>query len=344
MSIKALQDYTFYSKYAKHIPDLQRRETWKETVNRVFGMHAIKYKDEISANPELAELIEFTKKAVLQKKVLGSQRALQFGGDPILSKNERLYNCVSTHVNRPRVFQECMFLLLCGCGAGFSVQKHHIAQLPPVQSRTKGKKTHVIVDSVEGWADAVGVLISSYVTKDHPFPEYAGYEIEFDFSLIREKGAPISWGGKAPGPDGLRNSLSKSASVLDRAIGNNKGPVIPQSIDYYDIVMHCSDAVISGGIRRCLPDYYEVQMADESWKPITDVAVDDEILYQGKIYPVLNTFNNGVQDLVKINTPDGYHVSTPEHKWLMYDKESKDIVWVQAKDIIPNRHCFAKSK
>lgn len=250
MSIKALQDYTFYSKYAKHIPELKRRETWKETIERVFAMHESRYSEQLSQSDELRELVQFAKQAVMHKKVLGSQRVLQFGGSPILSKNERLYNCVSTHINRPRVFQECMFLLLCGCGAGFSVQKHHIEQLPKVQARTKGTKKYVVVDSIEGWADAIGVLMSSYFVSDQPFPEYAGYVIEFDLSGIRAKGTPISWGGRAPGSQGLENSILLSSKVIDRAIGSATDPVAIRSIDYYDIIMHCSDAVISGGIRR----------------------------------------------------------------------------------------------
>ena len=266
MSIKALSDYTFYSKYAKHLPEKKRRETWRETVTRVFDMHREKYANELQNN-ELEELFGYAEEALLHKKILGSQRALQFGGKAILDKNERIYNCSSGYIDRPRAFQEVFFLLLCGTGVGFSVQTHHINKLPKVKSRGKGKKTYVIPDSIEGWADSVGVLMSSYMVNDQPFPEYAGYEIEFDFSQIRPKGAFISWGGIAPGPDGLKKSLDRSANVIDRRLSRGQEPLQLPAIDVYDIIMHVSDAVLSGGVRRsatiCLfsPDDEEMSKA-----------------------------------------------------------------------------------
>jgi ribonucleoside-triphosphate reductase len=251
MSIKALQDYTFYSRYAKHVPEKKRRETWKETVKRVFEMHKEKYKNEIHNSSELFELIDFAEKALASKLILGSQRALQFGGNAILSKNERIYNCSSGHLDRPRAFQEIIFLLLCGVGVGFSTQKCHIAKLPNIRKHTKGTKQYIIEDSIEGWADAIGVLMSSYFIKDQPFPEYFGYDIEFNFDQIRPKGAIISWGGIAPGPDGLRNSLIKMNKLIERRfIKDESNELQLHPIDCYDIVMHMSDSVLSGGIRR----------------------------------------------------------------------------------------------
>ena len=128
MSIRALQDYTYYSKYARYNDKEKRRETWNEAVDRVFAMHLEKY-------PQCAEEIEWCIDLVKSKKVLGSQRALQFGGKPIKKKNARLYNCTVSFCDRIRFFQECFWLLLCGCGTGFSVQKHHIANLPNFSSK-----------------------------------------------------------------------------------------------------------------------------------------------------------------------------------------------------------------
>jgi hypothetical protein len=282
---------------------------------------------------------------VLRKKVIGSQRALQFGGKGILDKNERIYNCSSGHIDRPRAFQEAMFLLLCGVGVGFSTQYCHINKLPTISKRTKNKKTYVIPDSVEGWADAVGVLMSSYFTKDQPFPEYAGHEIEFDFSLIRPKGSLISWGGIAPGPDGLNNSLQKIAKVIERRLSKeNTTEILLQPIDAYDIIMHISDAVLSGGIRRCLPEYYSIKMADGSYKKINEIEVGDEISFLGNSYPVTNIFDNGIQELVKINTTEGYHISTPNHRWLVYNTETKSPEWIEAEKISPDIHKFMKEK
>ena len=258
MSIKALQEYTRVSKYASYSPKNKRREKWDEQVDRVFDMHKEKLGEKYDA---IKEDFEFAKQAVISKKVLGSQRALQFGGKAILQKHARLYNCTATYADRVRFFQECMWLLLCGCGVGFSVQKHHVEKLPNIAPRTKGKKTFVIPDSIEGWADSIGVLMSSFFAKNATFMEYNGFEVDFDFSLIRPCGAPISSGSKAPGPDGLKAALIKIEKVLNKAISHSERL---RPIDVYDIVMHASDAVLSGGIRRsaciCLFSYNDTEM------------------------------------------------------------------------------------
>jgi ribonucleoside-triphosphate reductase (thioredoxin) len=248
MSVKMLQEYTRYSKYSKYIPEKKRRETWEEQVNRVFDMHEVRFGDKINS---IKDDFEFAKNMVLKKRVLGSQRALQFGGKPILDKNAKMYNCTVSYVDRPRFFQECMYLLLCGCGTGFSVQKHHIQKLPGIMKRTKGEKNYIIPDSIEGWADAVGILISSYFVDDQPFKEYNGYKIKFDYTKIRPAGAALSWGGKAPGPKGLQASLDKIEEIFETVLKSSEkeSPKL-RPIDAYDMIMHLSDAVISGGVRR----------------------------------------------------------------------------------------------
>mgnify|MGYP006921280764 CR=1 FL=1 len=243
MSTKPLQDYTFISKNAQYLPEKKRRETWTEAVHRVRDMHLTKYKD----FPEVHKDIEWAFEQVRQKRVLGSQRALQFGGEPILKKNARIYNCISSFCDRSRFFQESLWLLLCGCGVGFSVQKHHVAKLPKMVERNGKKRNMVIEDSIEGWADAVGVLIASYLPHKE-FEYYEGYDVQFDYSRIRPKGSKLSYcTGLAPGPDGLRNALEKIRGVLETRLA-----VSPKlrPIDCYDMVMHASDAVLSGGIRR----------------------------------------------------------------------------------------------
>lgn len=263
MSVKALQEYTRYSKYSRYVPEKKRRETWEEQVNRVFEMHSKKFETSI---PAFKEDFEFAKSMVIKRRVLGSQRALQFGGKPILDKNAKMYNCTVSYVDRVRFFQECMYLLLCGCGTGFSVQKHHIAKLPPIAKRSDVQKTFVIPDSIEGWADAIGVLMSSYFITERPFPEYAKSKVVFDFSQIRPAGAPLSWGGKAPGPKGLENALKKIEALLDSVV-NSTSEVNARlkPIDAYDIIMHASDAVLSGGIRRsatiCIFSADDLEMA-----------------------------------------------------------------------------------
>ena len=247
-ALQELQNYTFVSKYARWIEDKQRRETWKEAVERVKNMMLTKYAD-FNINND----IEWAYDLMYKKKVLGSQRALQFGGEPILKRHAKIYNCTSSYCDRLRFFQECFWLLLCGSGTGFSVQKHHVAKLPKLQHDVKkgsGVK-HVIEDSIEGWADSLGILLSSYFDRpsDASFAAFTNQHVVFDYSEIREKGAPLSSGvGKAPGYEPLANGLEKIRALLDRCIANGQEKLRP--IDAYDIVMHSSDAVLSGGVRR----------------------------------------------------------------------------------------------
>ena len=121
-SVKAMGDYTFASRYARYLKDKKRRSTWNENVDIVKNMHIQKYDEQIKKYPELLELINWAFEQVREKRVLGSQRALQYGGKPILKKNARLYNCTSSYCDRIRFFQEGFWLLLAGCGVGMSVQ------------------------------------------------------------------------------------------------------------------------------------------------------------------------------------------------------------------------------
>ncbi|MFO7937029.1 MAG: hypothetical protein R6V06_05405 [Kiritimatiellia bacterium] len=246
MSIESLKNYVFTSKYSRYIPEKMRRETFEEAVERVIDMHRRHFKDK---DIDVNDLLDRCEKAIKQRIVLGSQRAMQFGGEPILRKNARIYNCTTSYCDRPRFFQEALWLLLCGCGVGFSVQKHHVEKLPDISEPSGEDETFVIPDTIEGWADSLGVLLSSYFLSDQPFPQYAGKRMHFDYSLIRPKGRPISSGmGRAPGPEPLRRSLKLITQLLDRCAENGHKKL--RSLDAYDIMMHASDAVLSGGVRR----------------------------------------------------------------------------------------------
>jgi ribonucleoside-diphosphate reductase alpha chain len=246
-ALQELQNYTFVSKYARWIPEKNRRETWKEAVERVKNMMHTMYADK-----NISDDINWAYDMMHKKKVLGSQRGLQFGGDPILKRHAKIYNCTSSYCDRLRFFQECFWLLLCGSGTGFSVQKHHIAKLPTLEHEIEnGEGTkYIIEDSIEGWADALGVLLSSYFSK--PIEEFKMYKntyVVFDYSNIRPKGSDLSSGvGKAPGFEPLAKGLEKIRTLLDRCIANGQKKLRP--IDAYDIIMHSSDAVLSGGVRR----------------------------------------------------------------------------------------------
>jgi ribonucleoside-diphosphate reductase alpha chain len=243
--MKALQDYTFVSKYARYLPEKKRRETWSEAVERVRNMHLNRY-------PQITKEIDWSFEQVRQRRVLGSQRALQYGGSPIEKKHCRIYNCSATYCDRLRAFQECFWVLLCGCGVGLSVQKHHIAKLPPLSAaRLSGKKLfnsiYVIPDSIEGWADSLGVLLSSYFDDEPIFEKYYNTNVKFDYSQIRPEGSLLSSGcGKAPGYKPLEIALENIRSLLEKAIAEREF----RPIHAYDTIMHASDAVLSGGIRR----------------------------------------------------------------------------------------------
>ena len=227
-----LSDIVVYNKYAKYVPSKQRRETWEELVTRNKEMHQEKF-------PELKEKIEDVYKMVYSKKVLPSMRSLQFAGKPIAINNSRIFNCSFLPIDDHRAFSETMFLLLSGCGVGFSVQQHHIENLPEIHKATKEKR-FLIGDSIEGWADAVRAIMKAYLGKTKTMPI-------FDFRDIRPKGAElITVGGKAPGPEPLKECLFQIQKVLDR----KKDGEQLSSLEAHDIICHIADAVLSGGIRR----------------------------------------------------------------------------------------------
>jgi len=226
-----LSDITVYMKYAKFRPELNRRETWEELVDRNKQMHQEKF-------PYLHDEIENAYKLVYDKKVLPSMRSLQFAGKPIELNNARIFNCSFLPIDDWRSFSEIMFLLLSGCGVGYSVQKHHIEQLPEIKVPTKTKR-YLVGDSIEGWADAVRMLCKAYFTGS-PLPL-------FDFRDIRPKGAQlITVGGKAPGPEPLKECLFNLQKVFDRKKTGEK----LSSLEAHDMACHIADAVLSGGIRR----------------------------------------------------------------------------------------------
>ena len=234
LSNEILSEITVYMKYAKYLPEKQRRETWEELVTRNKEMHQRKY-------PNLKEEIEEVYKMVYDKKVLPSMRSLQFGGKPIETSPNRVYNCAFLPIDHIDAFAETMFLLLGGTGVGYSVQKHHVEKLPEIQ-KPNGNRTrrYLIGDSIEGWADAIKVLMKSYfgVTSSTPI---------FDYSDIRPKGAMlVTSGGKAPGPQPLKDCIHNITKVLD---AKNNGEKLT-TLETHDIVCYIADAVLAGGIRR----------------------------------------------------------------------------------------------
>ncbi len=253
----------FYEGYSRWDDTLNRYETWEEAVSRVMNMHRDYYKDKMT--PELSLLIDEAESLYKLQYALGAQRALQFGGEQLWKHQMRMYNCTSTYADRAAFFGELFYILLCGAGAGFSVQKHHIDKLPDLAERKKQAKGYVIEDSIEGWADSLAVLMSSFFSNNGTHPEFAGRKVYFDLNQVRPKGAKISGGFKAPGPEPLRRALDKIEHMLQGIVLSGRKRLKP--IEVYDIAMHAADAVLAGGVRRsatiCLfsPDDEEMTKA-----------------------------------------------------------------------------------
>ena len=259
--VNGLQDFIAISRYARYSPELRRRETWAEAVHRVRDMHLAHFADVSLADAALAALAagDFSAEdlvhlgrlgglhdaiseafaAAERREVLPSMRSLQFGGEAILAKHARIYNCAFTYIDRLEAFRETLYLLLCGCGVGFSVQRRHVDKLPAFAPHDPSApvSTFTIPDTIEGWADALHELMRAAVE---------GRRVTFDYSAIRPAGAPLrTSGGKAPGPGPLFHSLTRIEHLVQRAAGRRL-----RSIEAYDILMWAAKAVLSGGVRR----------------------------------------------------------------------------------------------
>jgi ribonucleoside-diphosphate reductase alpha chain len=271
---KILADITVFNKYAKYRDDLGRRETWYELVTRNMEMHIRQY-------PHMEQEIRTAYVFVYDKKVMPSMRSLQFSGRPIELAHNRIYNCAYMPISHIDAFSELMFLLLGGTGGGYSVQKHHVAELPKVIGTHDNARRFLVGDSIEGWADAVKVLCEAYfLGKQQPV---------FDVRDIREKGAAlITTGGKAPGPEPLKHCLSTLEELLQGRVGKHLRPV-----DAHDMCCIIADAVLAGGIRRAalisLFDRDDTEMLDcksgEWWvkTPYRGRANNSAVLPRGEV-------------------------------------------------------------
>jgi len=263
---RSLADFNFAQKYARYQPDAQRRETWDESVSRVMEMHRVHLGERAEG---LSSELEAIEKAYADRLLLGSQRSLQFGGEAALAKHARTYNCTSCYVDHPKRFAQALYLLLCGAGVGYSVQDHHVAQLPTIMTEEMLLYTpverYVVADTIEGWADALDALVQAYMGLRPSLPD-------FDLSEIRAKGAPIySCGGQAPGPYPLRLMLQQAEQLLASRAGQALRPS-----DASDLMCIAADCVLAGGVRRaallCLfsvessdPEMIRYKSKDQWW-------------------------------------------------------------------------------
>lgn len=240
----ALNDFIFQSKYARYNSILGRKEIFSESIDRIMNMHITylnkKHPDVLNHSDFVNDFMEAFE-AYKQEKVYGSQRALQFGGDPILRKHCRQYNCAFTYADRLEVFKEIEWVLLCGCGAGVSVERKHVNKLPKMLDKLSDEtRVFKVEDSIEGWALAIHQIIQYYFVKDTPYPK-------FDYSGVRKNGSLISGGFVAPGPEGLKKAIDRIQTLLDKVHSTTK-KLTPLNVT--DIIAFCADSVLSGGVRR----------------------------------------------------------------------------------------------
>ena len=313
-----LSETKFYDGYSRFKDEENNYETWDEAVDRVLSMHENTYSNKLN---KLQSYIEEARIAYKEKRVLGAQRALQFGGDQLMKHQMRMYNCTSSYADRAEFFGEYFYILLCGAGAGFSVQNHHVAKLPKIQQRTKQAKGYIVEDSIEGWASALDVLMSSYFVGGGKHPDYEGRRVFFDLSQIRPKGAKISGGFKAPGPEGLRRTLDKIEHMLQGLVMDAKEPIDMRPITVYDIAMHAADAVLSGGVRRsatiCLfsPEDEEMMTAKTgNWfmdNPQRGRSNNSAVIVRDEATPEM--FKSIMESVKSFGEPGFYFTTSKEH-------------------------------
>lgn len=232
-------EYVFLSKYSQTHDG--KKETWQDAVNRVMDMHLKRYSGRLKPEDkaEFSKMFAHAYSLYSEQRVLGAQRALQYGGELMLEKHARFYNCSSTYIDRVCVFEEIMYLLLCGAGTGYSVQHIHTDRLPVPKGFDNSKQAEkfVIPDTIEGWAEAVGKMMTAYY--------YGGADIEFDYSAIRPKGAYVRGGFKAPGPEPLRQAIEKCHHIITRIKGRKLRP-----FELHYLICICANSVVTGGVRR----------------------------------------------------------------------------------------------
>lgn len=238
--INLMAEYTFLSKYSQKKPN-GRLESWEEVNHRIYQMHRIKLGSLNLLNPHVEAMLVCAEQMENERKLLSSQRARQFASTDyasgILKHETKMYNCCSTYIDRLDVFGEIMYLLLCGCGVGFSLHKNYIKKLPSVPSEVSlSGRVCQVDDSIEGWATSI---------KEQLYYYFKGEKILFDYTLVRPKGALIDNKFKAPGPD----SLSRAHSNIYKLLDQHKGERL-RSIDIHDLVCYIAECVVSGGVRR----------------------------------------------------------------------------------------------
>lgn len=315
--LEEISNFIFLSKYSRYNEKLGRRESWKEAVDRLESMHLKRYS---FLQEKDKKKIQWAFDLVRDKRIVPSMRSLQFGGKPIEVKNERIYNCSVRHVDSLRSFSEIFYLLLCGCGVGLGLSNFFLERIPDLVSKddkTGTVLTYQVLDTIEGWSDSIEVLLMCYF-KNTPL---TGRKIVFDYSKIRPEGSPLkTGGGKAPGYKGLKSCHQNIKELFDHII-EYKHQVRLKTINAYDILMHCADAVLSGGVRRsstCVVfDKNDEDMLNAKTYLKVDKVFSFHYLYDETVGGISNKIFEG-----KINFEGHrYEVQIKEHELEKLEKE-----------------------
>ena len=225
------QTFIATSRYARWLEGVGRRETWGETVNRYMTNIAGKY---LADNPDTMEEIE---SAILSLSVMPSMRSLMTAGIAAERDNTCMYNCSYLPVDDPKSFDEAMFILLCGTGVGFSVERQFISKLPEVPTLFESETTVVIKDSKEGWAKGLRQVLALL---------WAGEIPKWDVSKVRPAGAKLkTFGGRASGPAPLVDLFNFAVSTFKASQGHRLS-----SLECHDLMCKIGEVVVVGGVRR----------------------------------------------------------------------------------------------
>lgn len=229
------QNFIAKSRYARWLDEEKRREDWSETVDRYVDNVVSKALADVNYVGSAALDIQ---DAILNLEVMPSMRGLMTAGEALDRDNTCLYNCAYTPVEKITDFDKAMFILLCGTGVGFSVERQYVSKLPSVpEELVKSDEVYKIQDSKEGWAKSLRKLITTL---------YEGKMISFDFSAIRPAGAKLkTFGGRASGPAPLMDLFSFVRGIFQNAVGRKLS-----SIECHDIMCKIGEVVVVGGVRR----------------------------------------------------------------------------------------------
>ena len=231
------QDFIHLSRYSRWLESEGRRETWEETVDRYFDF----FKNHLKENHNYVEeesTVQELRKAVLNLEVMPSMRALMTAGPALERENVAGYNCSFVAMNTPRAFDEILYVLMCGTGVGFSVEREYVNKLPTIAEEFHDSDTTIVVqDSKLGWAKSYRELVSLLINGNVP---------KWDLSKVRPAGARLkTFGGRASGPEPLEDLFRFTVDTFRRSAGRKL-----TSIEVHDIVCKIAEIVVVGGVRR----------------------------------------------------------------------------------------------